>query len=57
MDKATAIEKAGGVKQLADILGISQQAVYKWKEAIPPISLYRLKELKPAWFRKPRVAA
>jgi biotin operon repressor len=53
MDKFTAAKKAGSMAALADMLGISRQAVSQWT-AIPPLQLYRLKELRPWWFRKPR---
>lgn len=55
MDKDEAIRRAGGTQQaLADILGLTRQAVSFWKETIPPLQVYRLKELRPAWFRNPR---
>jgi len=50
MDKHTAITLAGSASKLAQLLGISRQAVSKW-ESIPPLQVYRLRELKPRWFR------
>jgi hypothetical protein len=52
MDKPTAIKKAGSAANLARLLGISKQAVSKWGQELPPLQVYRLKELKPRWFRK-----
>lgn len=50
MTKQNAIKKAGGLRELAHMLGISAQAVHKW-QAIPPLRLYQLRELRPGWFR------
>lgn len=59
--KAEAVRRAGGIRQLSELLGISRQAVHKWDE-IPALQRYRLKEIKPGWFRsraqkQPRNAA
>jgi hypothetical protein len=53
MDKSDAVKRAGSITALAAILGLTRQAVSKWKE-IPQLQLYRLRELRPRWFRKPR---
>lgn len=50
MDKSKALRLAGGGAALARLLGISPQAVSKWRE-IPPLQVYRLRELRPRWFR------
>lgn len=55
MDKQKAIDLAGGVKQLAELLGITHQAIYAWPAEVPRLQVYRLKELRPKWF-KPTVA-
>lgn len=57
MNKAQAIQKAGGTSEaLASILSekkaITPSAVRMWGDSIPDVWLYRLKELKPHWFRK-----
>lgn len=52
MDKQTAIELAGGVQKLAALLNITHQAVYAWPKAIPALQVYRLKELRPEWFKE-----
>lgn len=55
MTKDEAIKLAGNAATLAEVLGITRQAVCQWKDdKIPPLQVYRLKELKPRWFRKPR---
>lgn len=51
MEKALLIKTAGGVKPLAELLGLSTQAVYKWGE-VPPLQQFRIRELRPHWFRK-----
>jgi DNA-binding transcriptional regulator Cro len=53
MDKATLILKAGSVRNLATLLGITTQAVYKWRD-VPADHLMRLRAIKPHWFRKGR---
>jgi hypothetical protein len=51
MTKQEAIEKAGSVQALANLLRISREAIYQWTE-IPESRLWQLKVLKPSWFRK-----
>lgn len=51
MDKDTLIKTAGGVKPLADLLGLTTQAVYKWDD-VPALQQFRIRELRPHWFRK-----
>jgi len=37
--------------QVAKLLGMRTTSTYKWKtRGIPPLAVYRLKELKPEWF-------
>ena len=50
MTTQTAIEKAGSIKQLADLLGISRPAISQWGEQVPQMRVYQLKALKPEWF-------
>ena len=57
MKKSEAIQKAGGAKALAALLGITFQAVYKWSDdTIPPLAAYRLRDLKPEWFKVKKAA-
>jgi len=51
MTKQEAIDKAGSVQELANLLRISREAIYQWKE-IPESRVWQLKVLKPAWFKK-----
>jgi len=53
MDKNAAIKFAGGARRLAELLGISTQAVYKWRE-IPPDRVAHLRRIKPAWWARAR---
>ena len=46
------IAAAGNKTQLAQILGIKRQAVQSWGETVPELQQYRIKELRPRWFRK-----
>ena len=50
MDKSKAIKLAGSAAELARLLGITRQAVSKW-DAIPQLQVYRLREMRPRWFR------
>ena len=49
MTKERAIELAGSVCKLAELLGISQPAVSQWT-VIPQSRIWQLKVLKPEWF-------
>jgi len=55
MDTLKAIKLAGGVRPLALLLGVTTQAVYAWGDRMPPLQVYRLKDLKPKWFRKEKL--
>lgn len=58
MKKSEAIEKAGSLTKLAEILGISVQAVSKWPgNKLPPLRVYELKAKKPRWFRVAKAPA
>ncbi len=50
MDKPTLIKRAGGVTRVAEVLGISKQAVSKWVK-IPELRMIQLRRRKPSWFR------
>ena len=49
---ADLIRRAGGVRQVANALGISTQAVYDWRGEIPDLRLYQLHFLRPEWFKE-----
>lgn len=51
MKKQEAIERAGSVQELASIFNISHSAISQWGEEIPPMRVYQLMVLKPAWFK------
>ena len=50
MSKQQAIQLAGSVKTLAELLGISRPAIYQWSENVPKMRVYQLKTLRPEWF-------
>jgi DNA-binding transcriptional regulator YdaS (Cro superfamily) len=50
MSKEKAIQLAGSVKALAELLGISRPAIYQWGEDVPKMRVYQLKTLHPEWF-------
>lgn len=54
MNKAQAIAKAGSAASLARVLGIKPQAISQWGDEMPPLQVYRLRELKPRWFAQLR---
>jgi hypothetical protein len=57
MTKAEAVRRAGSQTALAEMLGITKQAVSRWGYEMPLLQVYRLREIKPGWFRKRKVAA
>lgn len=57
MKKSDAVKLAGSQSDLARLLGITPQAVSKWPPEVPPLQVYRLRELRPRWFRKPAAKA
>jgi DNA-binding transcriptional regulator YdaS (Cro superfamily) len=50
MTKQRAIELAGGVLQLANLLGITRPAIYQWNVDVPQMRVYQLRALRPDWF-------
>ena len=42
MKKQSAIDHCGGVKPLADALGVWPAAVYKWGDDVPEMVAYKL---------------
>lgn len=57
MTKSEAVKLAGSQSALARLLGITPQAVSKWGDAVPELQEYRLRNIKPRWFRKPHAKA
>lgn len=45
MKTAEAIEHFGSIRKLAEALGLSVQAVYRWGEDVPPLRVYQIKDL------------
>lgn len=45
----TAVKKAGGVKELAALLGITIQSVYAWGDRVP---VKRAKQLEALWTQR-----
>jgi len=43
--KAEAVDTFGGVKKLADALGIQHSAVCQWGEFVPALRAYQIREL------------
>jgi predicted transcriptional regulator len=53
MKKSTAVKKAKSAYKLAQLLGITRQAVSKWGDGdVPPAQVAKLQELRPEWFRR-----
>ncbi len=48
------LPKEGGVRELAQMLDVSTQAVYSWVEEkeLPKLRGYQLQVLRPEWFKK-----
>lgn len=57
MNKQTAIQKAGSVRNLATLLGVTHQAVYAWGDELPELQVFRLRKMKPRWFWAQKPAA
>ncbi len=45
MKTKDAISAAGGIKLLADALGLWPQAVYKWGENVPELRTYQIEKI------------
>lgn len=45
MTKKEAVEHFGTARELADALGISEQAVSKWGENVPELRVYQIREI------------
>ena len=44
MTPEDAIKQFGSVKEIAQMLGISVQAVYKWETEVPALRVYQLRD-------------
>jgi len=52
MKTSNAIELAGSVTALAEILDITHSAVSQWGDNIPRLREYELREKRPEWFTR-----
>jgi hypothetical protein len=50
MKTAEAVRRAGSVKALADLLGITSGAISQWDEELPEARVWQLRVLRPEWF-------
>lgn len=57
MKTKDAISMAGSAAALSRLLNITQSAISQWGDAVPDLQVYRLKDLRPKWFKKPRAEA
>jgi hypothetical protein len=48
MKTSDVVAEFGGVKALADALGIWPQAVYRWGDTVPPLRRYQIEHLRRA---------
>jgi hypothetical protein len=51
MDTKKAIKLAGTAMALAQLLGITRQAISQWGDQVPPARVWQLKAMKPEWFK------
>jgi transcriptional repressor of cell division inhibition gene dicB len=52
MKTEQAIQKAGTVKALAELLGITSSAISQWGDEVPETRIWQLRVLRPAWFEE-----
>jgi len=52
MKTQDAIDKAGGARALAELLGITPQAIQGWGETVPQARQFMIRVLRPGWFGK-----
>lgn len=45
MKTAEAVKMFGNVRQLADALGVTEQAIYKWGDDVPKLRCYQIEAL------------
>lgn len=51
MDTKRAIELAGTAMALAQLLGITRQAISQWGDQVPQARVWQLKAMRPEWFK------
>ena len=47
-----AVWRCGNKQALADLLGVTKQAVSAWGDKLPPLRVFQLRQLRPGWFRR-----
>jgi len=57
MKKDFAIAQMGGVKALAGLLGVTRHAVYQWRDEVPQLQAFKLRDLRPDLFPPERKTA
>ena len=45
MKTEEAVAAFGGIRPLAEALGVSTQSAYRWGEELPPLRVYQVKEI------------
>ena len=45
MTKQEAISRFGSIKALADVLGITREAIYQWGDVVPALRAYEIRDL------------
>jgi hypothetical protein len=45
MKKSEAVSIFGGVRKLADALGITREAIYQWPEQVPRLRQYEIRDI------------
>lgn len=45
MLKKDAIQRFGGVRKLAESLGITREAIYQWPEVVPRLRQYEIRDI------------
>lgn len=43
MTKREAVEAFGGVRKLAEAIGVTEQAVHQWGEMVPELRVYQIR--------------
>lgn len=50
----TVVKAAGSYRVIAELFGISTQAVHAWGKFVPPLRALQLKAAKPEWLKERR---
>lgn len=56
MKKKSAVKKARSAYRLAQLLGITRQAVSKWGDDVPAAQVEKLRKSHPHWFAGPQTS-